>query len=53
MYKSLEEICKAAKSSSFYEAVLKDDCRERGIKEKESKAQMGAMYEAMKRADAG
>lgn len=53
MYKSLEEICKAAKSSSFYEAVLKDDCRERGIKEKESKAQMGAMYEAMKQADAG
>ena len=53
MYKSLEEICKAAKNSSFYEAVLKDDCRERGIKEKESKAQMGAMYEAMKQADAG
>lgn len=53
MYRSLEEICKAAEGSSFYEAVLADDCKERGIKEAESKAQMRAMYEAMKQADAG
>lgn len=53
MYRSLEEICEAAEGSSFYEAVLADDCKERGIKEVESKAQMRAMYEAMKQADAG
>lgn len=52
MYRSLEEICEAAEGSSFYEAVLADDCKERGIKEAESKAQMRAMYEAMKQADA-
>ena len=32
MYRSLEEICEAAEDSSFYEAVLADDCKERGIK---------------------
>lgn len=53
MYRSLEEICEAAEGSSFYEAVLADDCKERGIKEVESKAQMRTMYEAMKQADAG
>lgn len=53
MYRSLEEICEAEEGSSFYEAVLADDCKERGIKEVESKAQMRAMYEAMKQADAG
>lgn len=53
MYRSLEEICEAAEGSSFYEAVLADDCKERGIKEAESKAQMRAMYESMKQADAG
>lgn len=53
MYRSLEEICEAAEGSSFYEAVLADDCKERGIKEAESKVQMRAMYEAMKQADAG
>ena len=53
MYRSLEEICEAAEGSSFYEAVLADDCKERGIKEVESKVQMRAMYEAMKQADAG
>lgn len=53
MYRSLEEICEAAEGSSFYEAVLADDCKERGIKDVESKAQMRAMYEAMKQADAG
>lgn len=53
MYRSLEEICEAAEGSSFYEAVLADDCKERGINEEESKAQMRAMYEAMKQADAG
>lgn len=53
MYRSLEEICEAAEGSSFYEAVLADDCKERGIKEVESKAQMRAMYEAMKQADTG
>lgn len=53
MYRSLEEICEAAEGSSFYEAVLADDCKERGIKEVESKAQMRAMYEATKQADAG
>ena len=46
MYRSLEEICEAAEGSSFYEAVLADDCKERGIKDVESKAQMCAMYEA-------
>ena len=53
MYRSLEEICEAAEGSSFYEAVLADDCKERGIKEVESKAQMRAMYEAMKQAEIG
>ena len=53
MYRSLEEICEAAEGSSPYEAVLADDCKERGIKDVESKAQMCAMYEAMKQAEIG
>lgn len=51
MYKSLEEIVSAAEKSSFYEAVLQDACKERGIEKEESKKQMRAMYEAMKNAD--
>ena len=53
MYRSLEEICEASEGSIFYEAVLADDCKERGIKEAESKVQMRAMYEAMKQAEIG
>lgn len=53
MYRLLEEICEAAEGSSFYEAVLADDCKERGDQRGGTKAQMRAMYEAMKQADAG
>lgn len=54
MYKSLEELCELEKTTGkpFWKIVQEDDCRERGISEEESFAQMRSMYEAMLYADA-
>ena len=54
MYKSLQEICRAAEEQkiSFWEAVLLDDMKERMLTRDESMQQMGRMYQAMKEADA-
>lgn len=54
MYKSLQEICRAAEAQkiSFWEAVLLDDMKERMLTRDESMQQMGRMYQAMKEADA-
>lgn len=53
MYKSLEELCKLEKETgkAFWKIVQEDDCREQGISEAESYAQMRSMYEAMRYAD--
>lgn len=53
MYNSLEKIVAVAaeNNSSFWQVVLEDDCRERGITEEESMEQMQNMYRAMKEAD--
>lgn len=53
MYKSLEELCKIEQETGkpFWKIVQEDDCREQGIAEEESFAQMRGMYEAMKYAD--
>lgn len=53
MYKSLEELCKLERESGkpFWKIVQEDDCREQGITEEESFAQMCGMYEAMRYAD--
>lgn len=53
MYKSLEELCNLEKESGkpFWKIVQEDDCREQGITEEESFAQMRGMYEAMRYAD--
>lgn len=53
MYKSLEEICKIEQTEGipFWKIVQLDDCREQGISEKDSFAQMRSMYHAMKEAD--
>ena len=54
MYKSLEELCEIEKETGkpFWKIVQEDDCREQGISEEESFAQMRSMYEAMQYADA-
>lgn len=53
MYKSLEELCKIEQETGkpFWKIVREDDCREQGISEEESFAQMRSMYEAMRYAD--
>lgn len=53
MYKSLEELCKIEQETGkpFWKIVQEDDCREQGISEEESFAQMRRMYEAMRYAD--
>lgn len=53
MYKSLEELCRLEQESGkqFWKIVQEDDCREQGITEEESFAQMRGMYEAMRYAD--
>lgn len=53
MYKSLEELCKIEQETRkpFWKIVQEDDCREQGISEEESFAQMRRMYEAMRYAD--
>lgn len=50
MYKALYDICKAEKETGipFWKLVQQDDCRERGIDEAQSMADMRAMYLAMK-----
>ena len=54
MYKSLEELCELEKATGkpLWKIVQEDDCREQGISEEESFAQMRSMYEAMQYADA-
>lgn len=54
MYRALEDICHKAeeKNIPFWEVVLQDDCQERQIAREVSFSQMGAMYTAMKEADA-
>ncbi len=54
MYKSLEKLCEMEKETGkpFWKIVQEDDCRERGVAEEESFAQMHAMYTAMREADA-
>lgn len=53
MYKSLEELCKIEQETGkpFWKIVQEDDCREQGISEEESFAQMRSMYETMRYAD--
>lgn len=53
MYKSLEELCSIERETGkpFWKIVQEDDCREQGITEKESFAQMQRMFEAMRYAD--
>lgn len=53
MYKSLEELCELEKKKGkpFWKIVQEDDCKEQGITEKESFAQMLGMYQAMQYAD--
>ncbi len=54
MYNSLGKIVQEMESSQkdFWQVILEDDCRERGITEAESFGQMQQMYEAMCHADA-
>lgn len=54
MYRSLEELCEIEKETGkpLWKIVQEDDCREQGINEEESFAQMRRMYEAMQYADA-
>ena len=54
MYKSLAEIVEAESMSgkSFWQVVLEDDIKERGITYEEGFGQMREMYLAMKQADA-
>lgn len=53
MYKSLAEICEAAKRDGlpFWKVVQLDDCVEQGINEREAFEQMRTMYQAMQDAD--
>lgn len=53
MYKSLEELCELEEKEGkpFWKIVQEDDCKEQGITEKESFAQMLGMYQAMQYAD--
>lgn len=53
MYDSLEKLAAEAekKNLKFWQAVLEDDCLERGITKEQSMKQIEQMYEAMKRSD--
>lgn len=55
MFRALADICKAAEqdNKSFWEAIMENDCKDRQLTKEESFAQMQAMYQAMKEADAG
>ena len=53
IYKSLKEICEMAEAAKipFWKVILRDDCTERNVEEKDSFEQMRAMYRAMIHAD--
>ncbi|MDY5649291.1 MAG: L-serine ammonia-lyase, iron-sulfur-dependent, subunit alpha [Lachnospiraceae bacterium] len=53
-FQSLEQICTAAKEcpEGFYQAVLREDQKDRQVTEEASREQMCQMYAAMKSADA-
>ena len=53
-FQSLEQICTAAKEcpEGFYQAVLREDQKDRQVTEEASREQMRQMYAAMKSADA-
>lgn len=53
MYKSLQELCEIAteQNKKIYEAVLEEDCHERGISVEEGFAQVTKVYQVMKEAD--
>lgn len=53
-FQSLEQICTAAKEcpEGFYQAVLREDLKDRQVTEEASREQMRQMYAAMKSADA-
>ncbi|MBR2950324.1 MAG: L-serine ammonia-lyase, iron-sulfur-dependent, subunit alpha [Lachnospiraceae bacterium] len=55
MFRALADICKAAEQGniSFWEAIMVNDCKDRQLTKEQSFAQMQAMYQAMKDADAG
>ncbi len=55
MFRALADICKAAEQDqiSFWEAIMRNDCKDRQLTKEQSFAQMQAMYQAMKEADAG
>ena len=55
MFRALADICKAAEQDqiSFWEAIMYNDCKDRQLTKEQSFAQMQAMYQAMKEADAG
>ena len=55
MFRALADICKAAEQEqvSFWEAIMHNDCKDRQLTKEQSFAQMQAMYQAMKDADAG
>ena len=52
MYNSLEEIITVTKERKwdFWQTVLEDDCRERGISREESQKEMEQMYDNMRKA---
>ncbi len=50
---TLEELARAGEGRDLFEAVLEDDCRERGATREDSLSRMGALLEAMRRAQAG
>ena len=55
MFRALADICTAAEQGniSFWEAIMVNDCKDRQLTKEQSFAQMQAMYQAMKDADAG
>ena len=55
MFRALADICKVAEqeNKSFWEVIMENDCKDRQLAKEDSFAQMQAMYQAMKDADAG
>lgn len=53
MYKAMQDIIEEARNRNlqFWEVILEDECKERGIAKEESFDQMRKMYQAMKHAD--
>lgn len=52
-FHSVEELFLAAGEGPLWQAVLKDDCRDRNVEESESYARMKAMWQAMQESDRG